>query len=399
MIDFDFDKKCYGCTACVSVCPTKAISMRENEEGFQMPVIDHAQCSNCHLCENVCPHLLALKEPKTIDKKNTYSFFLKDEEKLLKSSSGGAAYALARVILDDVGWVCGCVWNEKMEAEHIVSDRLDDVERMCGSKYVQSNLKDCFPRIKTLLRDGKKVLFIGSDCQVAGLKNYLRHDDDNLITCSFICHGVPSPLVWRQYKNDLEKKVKASLTSVNFKSAEEIGWNSPYCVYTFLNCKSLREPSSLDSYVLGFVSQNLYLRNACSVCQYKGTRSISDIIIGDFWGCGKILMQQSHNKGVSCILCSDKSNWLVDKIKVLGNLNVTTRSTIAQANKLMDSSTHVNEQNRVKFYSAFKKRKCFYEAYHFFRESYSTKLKKILFKLHVFAFTKRLINAFKVRQW
>lgn len=190
MIKFDFNKNCCGCTACKNSCPTAAIQMTENSEGFLLPVVDKTKCVDCGKCDTVCPFLNSENGEKVqLLKSKTYLYYLKDEKIRMNSASGGAFYGIAEQFVENGGYVCGCVWDNDLEACHIVSDKIDDVLRMQSSKYTQSNMKNCYSEIKELLKAEKKVFFTGTACQVAGLKGYLGKEYDNLLCAAIICHG------------------------------------------------------------------------------------------------------------------------------------------------------------------------------------------------------------------
>lgn len=207
--------ECTGCMACVNACAHHAIRIIADKEGFDRPVIDETLCVDCGLCAKTCPvnhHPLA-NEPKEI-----YSGWSSDEAVRINSSSGGAFTEIARPVLEDGGVVFGCALNDKLQAEHIYVETLEDLEnKLRGSKYVQSRIGNTYAQAKNFLRQGRKVLFSGTPCQIAGLKNYLRRDYDNLITVDLICHGVPSPMLFEDYKKFIQKHENMKLTKVSFR--------------------------------------------------------------------------------------------------------------------------------------------------------------------------------------
>ena len=181
MINFNFDKDCCGCHACMNACPVNAIQMKPNQEGFLMPNVDRNVCIKCGKCDRVCPHLNGVKNIVTysLDSfKNipSYLYFLDSKERE-HSASGGFVFAAMKSCLERGGLVCGCVWDENMKAIHLVSDKIDDLKRMQSSKYVQSEIGHCFSEIKTCLKQGREVVFCGTPCQTAGLKTYLGNTD------------------------------------------------------------------------------------------------------------------------------------------------------------------------------------------------------------------------------
>lgn len=197
---------CTGCMACVNVCAHHAISVVQDKEGFDRPQIDESLCVDCGLCAKTCPinhHPLAT-EPIEI-----YSGWSSNEAVRINSSSGGAFTEIARPVLEDGGVVFGCTLNDKLQAEHIYVETLEDLENnLRGSKYVQSRIGNTYEQAKDFLRQGRKVLFSGTPCQIAGLRNYLRKDYENLLTVDLICHGVPSPLIFEEYKKYIAQTEK-----------------------------------------------------------------------------------------------------------------------------------------------------------------------------------------------
>ena len=199
------DKKdCCGCNACVQKCPKHCITMKEDKEGFLYPNVDENVCIDCHICEKVCPVLNQNMERMPL---NVYVGKNPNEEIRIKSSSGGLFTMLAEQVIDDIGVVFGATFNEKWTVVHDYVETKEGLAKFRGSKYVQSNIGNSFKKAMDFLNEGRKVLFSGTPCQIAGLKNYLRKDYDNLITVDFICHGVPSPGVFRTYlQEEIDKK-------------------------------------------------------------------------------------------------------------------------------------------------------------------------------------------------
>ena len=236
MIHFDFDKDCCGCTACVNSCNHGAITMKANAEGFLMPVVDESKCVDCGLCDKVCPYLNTSTDISHFSLENfcdkkAYLYFSNDKRRK-ESASGGFVYDIYNKMLKEGGLICGCVWNENMEAVHIVSDKMEDIHRMQSSKYVQSNMQDSYMIIRRALRDGKRVAFCGTPCQTAGLNTYLgKTDRSNLISICLICHGVPSPGVWNRWKRIMEKKYNGDLIDVNMRDKSYKGYGTSYVRY------------------------------------------------------------------------------------------------------------------------------------------------------------------------
>lgn len=353
MIGFDVNHYCYGCTACKHKCPTQAISMEYNEEGFLVPKIDKKKCVNCSLCEKVCPYL----NRKSVEMQEDYECFAMyttDEQKRMLSTSGGIFYILAEKFIEQKGYVCGCIWDEHMEATHIVTNKISDIQKMRGSKYVQSDLKDCFIKVEELLKENNKILFSGTPCQIAGVKNYIG-ENDNLYTCGLICEGVPSPMVLKRNVEELEKKYKKKVVNYNFREKCSDGWKNPYTACDFEDGSLLRRiPDLEDYYTIGFY-QCLFLRNSCYQCQYKIDSKVADIIIGDFWGCAEKVIQESKNMGVSAVIVSSKKGKeMLDTIYENSIIYETDLEKIAKENFPLCQSVEKNE-NRDQFFRDLKR--------------------------------------------
>ena len=199
MIEIKEKAFCCGCNACVQRCPKQCISMHEDEEGFLYPRVDKTICIECGLCEKVCP-VINQNEPRKPLK--VYAAYNKDEKIRRESSSGGVFTAIAEQVIDEGGIVFGACFDENWEVKHDYTETKEGLKAFRGSKYVQSRIKDNYQKAEHYLKEGRKVLFSGTPCQIAGLKKYLCKEYENLLTVDFICHGVPSPKVWRMYLNE-----------------------------------------------------------------------------------------------------------------------------------------------------------------------------------------------------
>ena len=202
MINIEDKKKCCGCSACVQRCPKQCISLQEDEEGFLYPQVDKKICVNCGLCEKVCPVLNPVKARKP---QVVFAARAIDEKVRLESSSGGVFTVLAELVIERGGVVFGAKFNEKWEVVHAYTESKEGLSAFRGSKYVQSKIENSYKQAESFLKAGREVLFSGTPCQIAGLKLYLRKEYTNLLTVDFVCHGVPSPMVWKDY---LEEKIR-----------------------------------------------------------------------------------------------------------------------------------------------------------------------------------------------
>lgn len=300
-------RKCCGCSACIHICPKNSISFQEDKEGFLYPTVDLETCVKCGLCEKVCP---VINQDSASEALQVFAARNNDENIRLKSSSGGLFTLLAESIIDEGGVVFGARFNENWGVVHDYTETKEGLEPFRGSKYVQSNLLESYKRVEAFLKTGRKVMFTGTPCQIAGLRKYLRKEYDNLLAVDIICHGVPSPLVWRRYleeKTAVHGGVVPVLTGVSFRD-KSVGWKKFSFTLKFFhesdNGESETIQSSIfqyDDYMRAFLS-NLSLRPSCYDCQAKSGKSGADITIGDFWGIENILPQLDDDKGLNLVV-------------------------------------------------------------------------------------------------
>jgi len=388
MINFEFDRKCYGCSACANVCPQKAIEMVHNDEGFLVPKVNKKKCIDCGLCNKVCIYLNQ-KDHNEVKKNDIIlSAYRKNPQYYKNYTSSGIFHEAAKIFIENQGIVCGCVWNSKMEAEHILATNMEVVAKMSYSKYVQSNLNDCFEKIEQELKNGKKILFSGTPCQVGAIKRYLKNEYSNFYAIAIVCHGVPSPKIWEKYKEELEKKYSSKMVDANFRYKGKYGWITPFTKYTFENKKeSINLSFTEDKYVIAFGADILH-RNTCYDCRYKGTNSNADIVIGDYWGCSTKLLKKSKNKGInSVIVHTEKGKELMEKIENLFEFNNEKLESISLENKPIIQPVKYNNI-REDFYEEYIKNGDIKRLDTMFnRKKY--KIKRILYKFYIFELLKR----------
>lgn len=301
---------CTGCGACFNSCPTKAITMEWNNNGFYTPYINSEKCVNCGLCERICP--LDKYKSQNIEQPQVFAFQNCDKEILYKCASGGAFASLANLVIEHNGTIYGVVYDDDMKVCHAKAESIEDLEKMYSSKYVQSDTKEIFAQAKADLDNGKTVLFSGTPCQIAGLKSFLRKDYEKLLTVDLVCHGVPSPKVFEMYKKEY---IKQQLQSLNFRDKSR-GWN-PYCVSIETKQKHI-DWAYKNSFVKLFLS-DLITNSACYTCQFNKLPRIADLSLGDFWGVDKYDQSMNNNKGLSIILLnSEKGQYWFNQIKKQG---------------------------------------------------------------------------------
>ena len=334
MIHITDKKNCCGCSACVQRCPKQCIRLEEDTEGFLYPQVDEETCIKCGLCEKVCPILnqadkLSVLEVLAVKNPN-------DEERM-NSSSGGVFLPLAREVINQGGVVFGAVYDESWEVHHVYAEKIEDVYPMMGSKYLQSKIGNSFKDAERFLKQGREVMFVGSPCQIAGLRTYLRNKEyPNLLAVDFLCHGVPSPGVWRRYLAETyggydakeQSRLQATagknsvlLSSLNatspigdikFRDKRESGWKKYRFVVRQKSASKADQNTVLSSdihydnpFMRGFLS-DIYLRPSCYACKCKNGVNHSDMTIADFWGINQIAPEFDDDKGVGLVLLNTK---------------------------------------------------------------------------------------------
>lgn len=360
MIHIINKSECCGCNACIQRCPKKCITMHEDEEGFLYPIVDQSICIDCGLCEKVCP-VINPNEPRrplqVLAAKN------KDEDQRLRSSSGGIFILLAEHIIKQGGVVFGARFDKNWEVEHGYAETLEDLELLMRSKYVQSRIGNTYKEAEQFLKQGRQVMFVGTPCQIAGLKRFLRKEYENLLAVDFICHGVPSPGVWRRYLEEIKSErsedtgkntvLSSSLqsmpviTGINFREKQLGGYS--WKKYGFvvhakspfmgdLNSVLLSTNINDNIYMEAFL-QNYILRPSCYFCFAKNGKSKSDITVSDFWGLHLCMPQFDDDKGVSAVFFHTQKSldifkgFDIDSIECSFNDGIRANSYIKSADK------------------------------------------------------------------
>lgn len=329
--------KCCGCSACVQRCPKQCISLHVDEEGFLYPKVDIDTCIDCGLCEKVCPVLHQAEECMPLE---VFAAKNPNDQIRMESSSGGVFTQLAEQTIEAGGVVFGVKWNEHFEAVHAYTETKEGIAAFRGSKYVQSRVGDTFKQAEQFLKQGRQVLFSGTPCQIAALKLFLRKDYENLLAVDFICHGTPSPGVFRWYLSEefAKEAARQSGEKIQFRSSlpipsiakadvlareqgfviedirfrdKRVGWKK----FSFvLSLKSLSKVTTageknsvslsytLDKHVFmrGFL-KDLYLRPSCHNCPAKSGKSGADITLGDYWGIQSLMPEYDDDCGVSAL--------------------------------------------------------------------------------------------------
>ncbi len=302
--------KCIGCGLCKAKCPKEAIEMKEDENGFVYPKIDLTKCIHCDLCRKSCP----INEHQKIEdfEKEYYISKNKNKKEQLEGTSGGLCHIFAKKTIQNNGVVYGCEMYEN-KARHIRIDKEEQLERIKGSKYLQSDVTTIFSLLEADLKNKKEILFIGTPCQIGVIKNSLGKDYENLVTVSVICHGVMNDKIFEKYIKEIEQEKNGKVTNFKFRSKEN-GWQTASIEYEINSEKYVKKFT--DDALMYLYLKNLILRKSCFKCQYKGKDNISDIIVGDCWGIEVTNPELFDNNGISSLIINtEKGKAFLDKIK------------------------------------------------------------------------------------
>lgn len=312
MIKITDPHDCCGCTACMSICGHSAIEMKPDRLGFMYPVADASKCVNCGLCDKVCDFKEDYDRSLNMEQPDIWAVRHKDIETMMKSRSGATFVALSDYILSIGGSIYGAGYTDHFRVIHKRATTAEGRDEFRGSKYTQSDMGTCFRQIKDELREGGIVLFSGTPCQTAGLNSYVgKRLRKNLYLVDIICHGTPSPYIWRDYLAYIEKKYKMKVTEVDFRDKKKFGWSAHNETF-----RSENKEVSTGSFRYLFY-KHIILRYSCSNCHYNNFERPSDITLGDYWGWEKTDKNfNADNKGCSLVIVSTEKgrNWF-DAIK------------------------------------------------------------------------------------
>lgn len=365
MIKIENKESCCGCAACSQVCPKGCISMNQDKFGFLYPQVEMSDCIKCGLCEKVCPCLNQNESKRPL---RIYSAINENEKIRYSSSSGGVFSLLAEIIISRGGVVFGACFDESWNVVHSYAETIEEIDKFRGSKYVQSRIGDSYITAKAFLDHGRTVLFSGTPCQITGLKRYLRKDYDNLFTIDVVCHGVPSPLVWRKYleyvtkpakrvdgKNTvlLSLNAKPGIAGISFRDKRK-GWQKfGFSVHKKVACgdqnsvfpsiEDLYESVDKNVYLQTFI-RNIDLRPSCCNCPSRSGKSGSDITLADFWAIEKFNPSMYDGKGTSMVLIhSIKGQSLFD--------DVSCKKSEQSYNEAFYGNRQIAENPKMNYYS------------------------------------------------
>ena len=322
-----FKNHCCGCGACSQVCPKNAITMKPNLQGFLYPSVDRKKCIQCGKCIHYCSFNRNEKKETISAYPSFYALKHNDENVRLNSRSGGAFTALTNRILEENGVVYGCDLINNRVVKHVRVETKSDRDRLRSSKYIQSDITNLFKQIKEDLIAEKKVIFVGTACQVAAVKSYLRSvNTQNLLLIDIVCHGVGSPVFWNDYLNNVEKKFNKKIKKAEFRNKRDLWWKANIETFYFTD-----EQYNGELFKKYYVS-HLIMRNDCASCPYKSMSRTGDITLGDCWGISDAYPEFDDNKGVSLVLINnEKGETFFDQISNISLIKVDFSKLVQQS--------------------------------------------------------------------
>lgn len=341
------ENKCTGCGMCTNICQKNAIQMVEGKHGFIYPSIDGDLCIDCGLCKKTCPANVKQINDSTV--KGVYAAWANDKVIQKQSTSGGIFSILAKEILDVGGVVVGVAWNDKFHATHVICDNIDDLNKLRGSKYAQSDTGNLYVKVKSYLLDGKKVLFSGTPCQNAALHSYLGKDYENLLTVDLVCHGVPSSRLFDEYLQSFAKGIKN--ISLRYKD--------PYWDFTFVRIEfqdgSCYQKHTVDDPYFNLFNIGYSIRESCHGCKYTTLHRESDITLADFWG------YRAHNfrtskflNGTSLVLVNSKKGQnIFEQVKKSIYYENADLNVALKRNKCLSEPFKVDERKLASFWADY----------------------------------------------
>lgn len=358
--------KCIGCSACCYVCNNNAIKIEENKEGFFAVKLNKDKCISCGRCAKVCPIQNGISSSVTKFKQAYAGYAISDNIRN-NCASGGVFYHIAKIVIEEFkGTVFGAYMDETFSVEHVGINKIEDLKKIQGSKYVQSNLKDTFNKVRDLLDSGEFVLFSGTGCQVSGLKRVLNKDYDNLLTVDLICHGIPSPGLFKDYVRYLERRYKGKITEYKFRQKNPNDEQSYDTKITLLkNNKTIEKRISGedDIYTINYLT-NALQNKQCYNCKFASMSREGDITLGDYWGGKEAHPELSNINGINLILLNTKKGIdFASYLKKYVVLIKTTEDKLKEKNHQLTEPPHMNKRRDV-IYDKY--RKCKFNIIYYF---------------------------------
>lgn len=392
MINITDKSQCCGCNACGDVCAKRAITFKTDIEGFWYPEVNKELCTDCGLCEMVCPILQPADKIIRYSEPRVFAAYTKDDTIRTDSTSGGIHSMLAQAMYERNAYVGGAIYNENHTVSQIIDDNPARLPEIRSSKYLQSDASGVYKDIRAKLREGREVFFCGCPCQVQALYKYLGNKEyDNLTTCDFICRGVNSPKVFLKYMEMLERQYGAKATEIKFKN-KKWGWHNFSMRVNFANGKEYCKDRWHDLFFIGYLQANLLTRPSCYACHFKGFPQKADITLADFWGIENLDKSMDQDRGTSLVMVnSDKGMDLFNSIKDKVVWKEFTISDARKGNPAMDSSVKAINNNRALFYESLDKQPFYKVAELFFPKPKSYVYKKCERVFHMIKILVRII--------
>lgn len=394
MIKITEKKRCCGCSACKNACPVDAIEMKADEEVFLYPNVDTKKCIQCGLCEKVCPVLNNEKYKKSEISPKAYIFRVNDKGTLKESTSGGFFTPIAEYVLNNNGVVFGVGYDNNFKVIHKKILDKAKIKELVGSKYVQSDINDTFKQAKESIMEGKLVLFSGTPCQIAGLKSFLVKNYENLITVDVVCHGTPSPELWKKYIEYQEKKYKSKLKEAYFRN-KTYGYHSGTMKLVFENNKEYYGSARVDYMLKGFFEE-ISSRPSCYNCAFKSKTHCSDFTIFDSWNVSKLVQNlKDDDKGYTNVFVNSKRGLeLINQLRGVTKYEVDDIDKMIKLDGKMIENCKIPNKNRKEFYKELNEKNYEDVMNKFLKVSYKDylleKSKAILYKFNIIGYTRKI---------
>lgn len=387
--------ECTGCLACYNVCPKKAIEIIQDEKGFYFPQIDKKKCINCGICYKTCPSLNKKKYNEECS--NIIAAWSKNEEERKKSTSGGISFLISKKFIENGGIVYGSIIDDNYKIIHKRIENDTDLEKMRGSKYVQSNIGDTFCMVKKDLKEGKKVLFTGTPCQISGLKSYLKKEYENIFLIDIICHGTPSPMIFEKYIHFIMDKYHEHgiIKQINFRYKKP-NWEKFSMNIVFSDGFTYNQDMYHDYFLRSFL-ENYITRECCHSCIYTSLNRCGDITLADFWSyISNNYKYRNNNKGINLVLINNLKGEQL--IKLIDNEIISIKKSKKDAlrsNKCLYSPYSANKDEKD-YWKKFKENEdieTFFSTFFKKEKKLSLKYKLINFYMnHAYLFIKPIQN-------
>lgn len=341
---------CTGCSACMNSCPTGAVAMCRDSEGFLYPKINEELCISCGKCERSCP---ILNHDTALTQTKAYAAINAKRSIRDISTSGGVFTLLAEYIISNGGVVFGASYNEDFSVSHCFAETDDELRKFRGAKYVQSDIGLSYKKAESFLENGRFVLFSGTPCQIAGLQSYLGKDYEKLICVDLICHGIPSPMVWKKYIDHRAKIDNNGIRPEHIDMRSKItGWQRYSVEFRYYD-KTYSKMFADDAYMHGYI-KDLYTRPSCFDCKFKGIQRTGDFTLGDYWGIESQHPEMNDGMGTSLVFVHSEKAALIwhELAKLMCFKEVDTKTAIQWNPMAVQSTTY--QEKREEFFARYK---------------------------------------------